>query len=150
MEVCLEHTRPRRRASRAPPRRPPSPSRPPSRTRRARWLPASLYAGVSEAGYVAAHRRTAHRDAHDGLHVLATLLEGGEKALLEVLQEPHGPVVQLRGGSWPLLGGSYSPLSALFPYRLTEERLTEKVWAAWSLDIPPPTAETTLVLRSSE
>jgi hypothetical protein len=31
-----------------------------------------------------------------------------------------------------------------------EERLTEKVRAAWALDIPPPTAETILCLRSSE
>jgi hypothetical protein len=33
----------------------------------------------------------------------------------------------------------------------TEERLTEKVRAAaWALDIPPSTADTTLLLRSSE
>src|SRR5215211_8336581 len=48
------------------------------------------------------------------------------------------------------LGTSDSPLFALSAYRLTEERLTEKVRAAWSLDIPSPTAETILRLRSTE
>jgi hypothetical protein len=33
---------------------------------------------------------------------------------------------------------------------LTEERLAEKVRAAWALDIPLSTAETILLLRSSE
>jgi hypothetical protein len=32
----------------------------------------------------------------------------------------------------------------------TEERLTEKVWAAWALGMLPSTAKTILVLRSSE
>src|SRR5215212_2239800 len=47
-------------------------------------------------------------------------------------------------------GARGSPLRALFTYRLTEERLTRKVRAAWALDIPLSTQETILRLRSSE
>jgi hypothetical protein len=48
------------------------------------------------------------------------------------------------------LGAKVSPRRALLTYRLTEERLTEKVRAAWALEVPPSTEETILRLRSSE
>ena len=47
-------------------------------------------------------------------------------------------------------GARDSPLWALLTYRLTEERLTEKVRAACALAMPPSTEETILRLRSSE
>ena len=47
-------------------------------------------------------------------------------------------------------GARGSPRWAFSAYRLTEERLTEKMRAAWALGIPPSTAETILRLRSSE
>jgi hypothetical protein len=47
-------------------------------------------------------------------------------------------------------GAKDSPWSAFFTERLSEERLTSKVRAAWLLDMPRSTAETIFRLRSSE
>jgi hypothetical protein len=86
------------------------------------------------------------------LHVVAALLKAREGALSNVLlQELHGLLVQLRGRSGPLLRGQrFSLVGLVYVALLTEERLTQKVRAAWALDMPPPTAETILLLRSSE
>jgi len=60
-----------------------------------------------------------------------------------------------RGAAHPESRRKPYVLAALFKggelaYLVTEERLTEKVRAAWALGMPPSTEETILRLRSSE
>jgi hypothetical protein len=85
----------------------------------------------ADAGDSTAHSGATHREYGHNLHVVAAFSESGKGALFEaLLQELLGFVVQLRSGSGGLLGARDSPLLALSAYRLTEERLTEKVRAA--------------------
>jgi hypothetical protein len=125
---------------------------PPSRTRHALWRLAPLFPGGTDPGYGAAHGGATYRESRHGFYVLAALSEGGEGTLSEVLlQKLDGRIVEL-GSRDPglFLGANDSPLWAFSRYRLTEERLTEKVRAARALGMPPSTAETSLRLRSIE
>src|SRR4051812_34051724 len=98
------------------------------------WGRASLWRGTQSGA--------AHRDPRYDPYVLATLQEGGEGAFSEVLFEHSLFAFSSSLGAEPglLFGVSDTPLVAFWTYLLTEERLMEKVRAAWALDIPPLTA----------
>lgn len=145
-------TRPRREASLAPPPRPPSPARSPSRTRRALWGLAPLFARRTDPGYGATHCRAAHREPRHYLYVLAAVPEGEVGTLSEVIFEQLPCLlVELRGRAGSLLRGQ--GFSAPCPVYISFDRGEahgEGAGSPWALDIPPPTAKTILCLRSSE
>src|SRR5215213_5002585 len=79
---CASRTRRRKPASLAPPLRPPSSSRPPLRTHRARWLIAPLFPGGADPDDSTAHGGATHAEPAHDLHVVAAISEGGKGALL--------------------------------------------------------------------
>lgn len=78
--------------------------------------------------------RATHRESRDGFDVLAAVPEGEVGVFSEVIFEQlPRPLVQLRSRSGPLLRGQgFSPLG-LVHVAFDEERLTEKVRAAFKL-----------------
>ena len=103
-EVCVPHSSTNSSPSLAPPPRLPSPSRPPARTRYARWRVVPLFARGADASYGTAHGGATHRESCDGLYVLATLPKGEVGTFLQIgAKEPSCLLVENRSRSWALL-----------------------------------------------
>src|ERR687889_48785 len=102
----VRHTRRRRAASQAQSPKPPSPARRLFGTRRAPLRIVPLFPARSDPGYGAADRRATHRKPREDVDVVAALLEGGERPVLQVrLQQLRGFLVKLRSRAGALLRG---------------------------------------------